>query len=51
VIDDESILNDITIDLSRRPESLSVQEFTELSNQVSKLLKRGFLGEKKLPEK
>lgn len=51
VIDDESILNDITIDLSRRPESLSVQEFAELSNQVSKLLKRGFLGEKKLPEK
>ncbi len=44
LIDDISILDGITIDLSRRPESLSVPEFVTLSNEVSKQLEKGSLG-------
>jgi len=36
----ETILKNITIDLTRRPESLSVQEFKDLANQVYQILER-----------
>ena len=50
-IDNTSILNEITIDLSRRPESLSVPEFVALSNEVSEQLKKGSFGGEKTTKK
>ena len=51
LIDDTSILDGIIIDLSRRPESLSVMEFVTLSNEVSKQLEKGSLGGEKTSKK
>jgi 16S rRNA (adenine1518-N6/adenine1519-N6)-dimethyltransferase len=51
LIDNASILNEIAIDLSRRPESLSVPEFVALGNEVSEQLKRGSLGGEKTAKK
>ena len=51
LIDDASILKGITIDLSRRPESLSVPEFVALSNEISKQLEKGSLGREKTSTK
>jgi 16S rRNA (adenine1518-N6/adenine1519-N6)-dimethyltransferase len=47
LIGDNSILDGIPIDLTRRPESLSVPEFVTLSNEVSKQLGKESLGGEK----
>jgi 16S rRNA (adenine1518-N6/adenine1519-N6)-dimethyltransferase len=44
LVKDGSILNDIQMDLSRRPETLSVPEFVVLSNQIIKQINRKSLG-------